>query len=585
MKKKYLQKVLAALLTGTMALGILTGCGSEPASNDNGSSAQNSEQQSSETGSGSSESSAETSSEAGGQEGVAGVEGYTAFAETVNLRIPVYDRGQEGVPAIGENYWEQWLQENFADQYNIKLEFVPITRTDVLTSYSLLASSKNLPTILMEYDYPKLAGWVGDGSLTTYDLDQFAFIAPTYYQRMVDLDQIKYTVMDDETYFVLAERPYYNTSYTFVKWVRMDWLEQVGYDHIPATRKEYIDAMTKIQEQGIADHPAGGASSADMRGIDQSYQFRDYPMNEEEWVMYGDYAIPALGWEPNRKLLKELNENYNLGFTNPEYYVTDVETAKANFINGKTYEYSDYIAANIDWLNSFYAQNPDAKLAIAVQATEADTEYGTVPASRSDNPFGMMIGFSSQASEDEIKAAMMYMEWMLQEENLFVMQWGFEGDNFNYGEDGLPASVNYADYSGDHKQGFSNNKDYWCVAIEARNAGTIEDVIKAATPQGIPQDFSAELIQHYYNKVAAAEKGWIITDCMFATQLPSIEEYQGDLLAMYAEARDDLIMCDPEEFDAKYDEWAQKYADAGYKAIAEERLQAMKDGLTSAMQQ
>ena len=499
------------------------------------------------------------------------MEGYTAFAETVNLRIPVYDRGQEGVPAIGENYWEQWLQENFADQYNIKLEFVPITRTDVLTSYSLLASSKNLPTILMEYDYPKLAGWVGDGSLTTYDLDQFAFIAPTYYQRMVDLDQIKYTVMDDETYFV--------------QWVRMDWLEQVGYDHIPATRAEYIDAMTKIQEQGIAEHPAGGASSADMRGIDQSYQFRDYPMNEEEWVMYGDYAIPALGWEPNRKLLKELNENYNLGFTNPEYYVTDVETAKANFINGKTYEYSDYIAANIDWLNSFYAQNPDAKLAIAVQATEADTEYGTVPASRSDNPFGMMIGFSSQASEDEIKAAMMYMEWMLQEENLFVMQWGFEGDNFNYGEDGLPASVNYADYTGDHKQGFSNNKDYWCVAIEARNAGTIEDVIKAATPQGIPQDFSAELIQHYYNKVAAAEKGWIITDCMFATQLPSIEEYQGDLLAMYAEARDDLIMCKPEEFDAKYDEWAQKYADAGYKAIAEERLQAMKDGLTSAMQQ
>lgn len=584
MKKNYLQKVLAMALVGTMALGTLAGCGDKetPASGSNESTSvpESSDQQSTEESS---------TQDAGGEDadgaGVAGVEGYTAFAENVTLSIPVYDRGQEGVPAIGENYWEQWLQENFGDKYNITLKFVPITRTDVLTSYSLLASSKSLPTFLMEYDFPKLAGWVADGSLTTYDLDQFAQIAPTYYQRMVDLDQIKYTTMDNGTYFVLAERPYYNTSYTFVKWVRMDWLRKVGYDHIPATRAEYIDAMTKIQEEGIADHPAGGATSADMRGIDQSYQFRDYPMNEEEWVMYGDYAIPALGWEPNKKLLRELNENYNLGFTNPEYYVTDVETAKANFINGKTYEYSDYIAANIDWLNSFYATNPDAELAIAVQATEADTEYGTVPASRSDNPFGMMIGFSSQASEDEIKAAMMYMEWMLQEENLFVMQWGFEGDNFNYGEDGLPASVNYADYEGEHKQGFSNNKDYWCVAIEARSAGTIEDTIKAATPQGLPQDFSEELIQHYYNKVAAAEKGWIITDCMFGTVLTTIEEYQGDLLSMYAEARDDLIMCDPEEFDAKYDEWAQKYADAGYRAIAEERLQAMKDGLTSAMQQ
>nr|WP_296483966.1 hypothetical protein [uncultured Acetatifactor sp.] len=40
-----------------------------------------------------------------------------------------------------------------------------------------------------------------------------------------------------------------------------------------------------------------------------------------------------------------------------------------------------------------------------------------------------------------------------------------------------------------------------------------------------------------------------------------------------------------DSFDAKYDEWAQKYAEAGYQVIAEERLQAMKDGLTSAMQQ
>ena len=79
------------------------------------------------------------------------------FAENVTLRVPVYDRGVEGVPDVTNNYWTQWIQENFGDKYNITVEYVPITRTDVMTSYALLAADQNLPTILMEYDYPKLS--------------------------------------------------------------------------------------------------------------------------------------------------------------------------------------------------------------------------------------------------------------------------------------------------------------------------------------------------------------------------------------------------------------------------------------------
>ncbi|MBD5457917.1 MAG: hypothetical protein HDR27_05010, partial [Lachnospiraceae bacterium] len=55
-----------------------------------------------------------------------------------------------------------------------------------MTDYALLAAADDLPTILMEYDYPKVAQWANDGYLTTYDLNEFAQVAPTYYQRMVD---------------------------------------------------------------------------------------------------------------------------------------------------------------------------------------------------------------------------------------------------------------------------------------------------------------------------------------------------------------------------------------------------------------
>ncbi len=42
-----------------------------------------------------------------------------------------------------------------------------------MTSYALLAADQNLPTILMEYDYPKVAQWADDGYLATFSMDDF----------------------------------------------------------------------------------------------------------------------------------------------------------------------------------------------------------------------------------------------------------------------------------------------------------------------------------------------------------------------------------------------------------------------------
>lgn len=563
MKKSTLQKVLAAALTGAMAASALTGCGKteEPATSSSQSSAPSS----------SASSEAAGTTDASSEAAAGGVESWTSFASNVKLRIPVYDRGVEGVPAVSDNYWTKWVQENFGDKYNIAVEYVPITRTDVMTDYALLAASENLPTILMEYDYPKLAQWANDGYLATYDLDEFAAVAPDYYNKMVENNQIPYSTMNGDTYFAFAERPYYQTNYTFVNFIRMDWLEQIGYDHVPLTREEYVDAMTKIQDAGLAEHPKGGSMVTGV-GSDQNYGYRTFPMDEKEWAMYGDVNIPSLGWEPNKKLLQRENEDYKLGFTNPEYYITDEETNKAAFVSGKTYQYGSYISANMDWLNSFYTQNPDAKLAV-LPVGVVDEAGGTVPAYRATNPFGMIIGFSSFASEDEIKAAWMYMEWMSQEDVLFDMQWGVEGENYTMDTaTKLPVAV--GEYNGDYKQGFNNNKDYWCVSIEARNAGTIEDMIKAAAPQGLTQDFTQEIIDQYYGQVELYEKGFACHDALFGVSLDAETEYRGSLTELYKEYRDELTMCAPEKFDALYEEYSKKYLEAGYQAVIDERAEA-----------
>lgn len=584
MKKKMIQKLLTLTLSAAMVLGALTGCGGD-ADSQSGQPEESKSSEASQESQGSEDEvsqSEESESSSGTAEG-AGMEGWSAFAENVTLKIPVYDRGAEGVPDVKDNYWTKWVQENFGDQYNITVQYIPITRTQVMQDYALLSSSQNLPTILMEYDYDKLATWAEEGYLQTIDLDAFQEVAPTYYGKMVENNQLVYTELNDEKYFVLAERPYYNTTPNFITFYRLDWLEQVGYDHIPLDRGEYLDAMQKIMDAGIAEHPGGGAMFASQGG-EQVYSTREFPLNEEEWAMYGDFNIPAMSWPAHKEVLRRANEDYNLGITNLEYYTIDATTAEANFTTGKTYAYGAYMAPSMPILDTFYANNPDAKLAVYTfvgedRKTQPDPVVGDYPLYRADNAFGMTIGFSNFASEDEVKAAWMYLEWMIQPENLHTIQWGVEGETYNLDENGFEVAV--SDYEGEYKLGYNGNKDYWCAVIEARNVGDMYDNIKLNSPKGYPQDFTEEITAIYDLNVKKAELGYPISDALFAVTINSVDEYRGDLQMKYAEFKDQLVMCAPEEFDALYDQLAQEYLDMGYQEILDERKAAYEAGKTT----
>lgn len=506
-----------------------------------------------------------------------GIESWKPFEKTVKLQIPVYDRGYK--LSVQENYWVDWIQQNFGDKYNIDVQFIPITRSAVEADYDLLASRDALPTIMMEYDYPKVSRWANDGYLVPIDLDYFKSIAPTYYQMMEDNGYLTYTAIAGDDYFVMAQRPYAATAVNFVTFYRMDWLEAVGYDHIPVGRTEWLDAMTKIKEAGIAEHPAGGATFSANGGF-QVYGTRELPMSELEWAMYGDFSIPAMGWAPAKEAVRQANENYNLGLTDPEYYVIDSTTAEANFYAGKTYSYGAYIASDMYLLNNFYAQNPDAKLAVYTMMEDESVKLTAeaAPIYRSDNPMGMIIGFSSDATAEQHLAAMMYLEWMIQPENLFVMQWGVEGENFNY-VDGVPTLV--GEYDGTYAQGYNNNKDYWCCAIESREFGTIYDKLASNSPKGIPQDFTEQLCQLYDLNVKKVEMGYAMNDALFSVTIEAENEYRGTLQALFTEYYDKLVMCPTEEFDALYEKYTQEYMDAGYREVIEQRKDAYEAGYTT----
>ena len=512
-----------------------------------------------------------------------GMAAWTPFEERVTITVPVYDRSKAGYPAVDDNYWTQWIQKEFGDKWNIEVDYVAIPRGDVMTKYSMLIAAKQTPTIMMEYDYPKVAQWATDGAMQTIDLEAFAKIAPTYYGKMVENNQLNYTDINGETYFVLSERPYYNTGYTWYTFVRMDWLRAVGYDHVPASYEEYVDAINKIIEAGLTDTAPLGLGIPTAAYV-ANFAFHDQDLVEAEWAQHCSLGTASLTWEPTYRLLKRLNAEYHMGWYSSEFDLEKNTVGAASdqlqtdFINGKTYSYGGYMAANVDWLNAFYANNPGAELAIA-GAYSVEEEGVATARNRADNPFGMIVGFSSYATEDQLKAAWMLMEWMIQPENLFVLENGVEGVTYTM-VDGKP--VIDGSYMGDMMLNHNMNIDMTCLVHASKVVGTIEESIASIAPQGLPQDFTQMMIDSWYaNTKAIADAGNAYSDPIFAVAIESEAEYTATLLSLYQEYYAKLVKCDPDEFDDLYAELSQEYLDAGYQEIIDERLEAYEAGQTT----
>ena len=583
MKKNTLQKVLATAMVGAMAMGTLTACGGDTATT--GSSAAGSSAASS-TASSTASSEAAPASSTDSAATVAGMEGWTPFAEKVTLQIPVYDRGDSGngCSDVENNYWTEWVQKNFGDVYNIDVQYIGITRSAVMNDYSMLAAGKDLPTICMEYDYDKLATWQADGYLQPYDVEEFKTIAPTYWANMETNGLTGYTKLADEDYLLLGQRPYGNTNYAFVTFYREDWLKEAGYDKYPETNTELLELYAKLVENGH-DAPLSG-SKVSGAGADQNYGYRDYPQDEITWATTGDYQIPALSTEAQKRFLKWQNTLYNKGYLNKEYFLRDASEVEADFINGKAFTWSGYVSSTMNVLNSFYEANPDGDLGVVVCSDKwvNDSEWGSSNSFRPNNVFGAMVGFANDATADEVKAAMMYMEWMAQDDVLFTMQWGEEGVNYTVGDDGNPVAV--GDQKGlEQQQGHNNNVDYWMVVTASKSFGDVEKDIAAIAPKDLPEDFTADLLANYKGQLALYETGYANSDCLFAASLDSVTEYGTSLKEeVYPEYRDKLTPCKPEDFDKLYDELSQKYLEAGYQEIIDERQEAFDSGLTTRLQ-
>lgn len=549
MKKKVFSKTMAVFLSSAMVMTMLAGCGSS-ASDETASS----DSVGSETaGAGSATESSSNSGE------------YTdysnGFPETVTIEIPVYDRAFEGWD-VTDNYYTQWIQSEFGDKYNVDVKFVAIGRTTEVADYMQMIAAGNAPSIIMNYDMPQEVNYYNEGAIQDLDLNELAYYAPDYYAQMQDTIS-QYGQLDGNNSFFFAGRS--AVYYSWITLIRQDWLDQVGAE-MPTNLDELNAVAEKWKDAGL------GTLGANL--LQKSFTF-EYPFLKDymdESDLYLDLNVAPLTWGASEEFLRNLNTQYNEGIVDQEFYLkTDDASTKADFVAGKTGTYGFYISSSTDTISSLLANNPDAEVSVLPMGSsspDGNGYYYEYP------PYGMIMGINATCTDEQRAAIWMYLNWMIQPDNLFYLQNGIEGETYTLDDDGIATPI--ADYTGEADLSQNNNKDYWCLVEESATYGDEEKDLTANKKTLAPDGYDY-LIQDSYDTWKANEDYGVLSP-VFTKTVDASTEYASDLNAEWQEFYVDLATCDPDEFDEKYAEYCQEYLDSGYQDILDEKQDLIDAG-------
>ena len=176
---------------------------------------------------------------------------------------------------------------------------------------------------------------------------------------------------------------------------------------------------------------------------------------------------------------------------------------------------------------------------------------------------GGLIAFCPKTADEEtVEACVTYLDWMCTKEGGFTLYHGFEGEHFEYDEDGVPVVID-PDYNTADKDWIRGD------LFLTGNAGyfeTVDDFNKATAKQypGYEDHFIAD--QEY---ALVGDHIEDIDDSLYTS--PSQAKLAADINLVRDEWLVKVITCPEAEFEANWDSFMAALKDAGVETVNEER--------------
>ncbi|MFM9279668.1 extracellular solute-binding protein [Paenibacillus jiagnxiensis] len=484
------------------------------------------------------------------------------------MRVEMFDRGNApaGAGPVTDNFWTQWIQENFGDPNNIKMEFVPVPRNQEVDKLNVLIATGDAPDIVFTYSNNTVYSYAKDGGLT--DLGPIIDEYGSNLKEFLGEEVLKYGIINGVQYTILAKRPLQHMQASYI---RKDWLDKLGLP-VPTTTEQFYDTLKAFKEKdpgqvGSKLIPYDFSeiySSAIASPATLISSFNDSVSEEDFYALSPALNTPELmrpGYKEGVRFVNQLNAE---GLINSNFALDkDGKKFESDVANGYVGAFTA-LAAHPSLLGTgqvFDTLKQNVPGAEYVAMDPFTDKEGKTPKMMYD-PIGMhiMIPKSSKHAAEAVK----YLDWMAQQDILFTLQNGIEGQHYTL-ENGYPKAIT----TDEAKKTFYNNQDI-AIISNGKDFGSLEKNIEAAGYQ-FPgyEEIAMQPIRY------ALKDGY--TYPYFNRPIDSEIKYGTTLISKATETVVKSIVASRDQFNSIYDAGVNEYLKLGGQAVMDERRAAYQD--------
>lgn len=414
MRKKWLSRALAAMLAGVLTVGLLAGCGAEEK-----------KEESSAPAASSSAPAAESSAPA--EEKYEVSYPMTGF-EDVELRV--YIGGGQPLSSTQTDYKDVPFWAGFEERTGIKCVWeYAVAGADATAAYNLMLTEEDLPHIVIGYytNTANQADLLADGIvfpideyIEEYAPDFYAFLQTEQAQTAARL----FKVEGQLTSFPSFRSSAWGCTYSGPL-VRQDWLDAQGLK-APTTPEEMENVLNVFKEKYNA-FLSFTSGNAFMSGWDAQAGWADmgYYIDANDEVQVGGIE------DETKAYVTSLAKWYKEGLLDPNFLTADNAYFKQVAVEEKMGMVWNAISQQTEYINGAKAAGLDADWVGFENLVGKDgiahwiqTEYSTYTGS-----FGAYITNACD-TEEELKAAMAWINYAYTEEGKMYWNFGIEGESY-----------------------------------------------------------------------------------------------------------------------------------------------------------
>ena len=472
----------------------------------------------------------------------------------VTLRVQIFDRGDvpAGAGTITDNAMTKWVQENFGDKNNIKLEYVPIPRVQEGQQLNVLMASGDAPDIIYTYNKNLVYDYIKQGGLT--DLSEVIDEHGETLKKFLGEDILNKGVFDGKQYTIPAKRI---MRPCMSQMIRQDWLDKLNLP-VPTTTEEFYNTMKAFKEQD----PGELGEDCIPFGVTAQYPYiwdlvrsfiRTDEMTEEDF-----YCMPEVIRPGYKEGVRFLNKMYNEGLMSKDFALDKDNTQRMEDIaNGRVGFFVDDFGRALQNDGVYGMLQNNISDAVLTPADTFTDNQGNHPkyiyaVSAAD----IMIPKSSKRAVEAIK----YLNWISDEKNLFIIQNGFEGKNYTKDDAGFPVKIDSDE----------SNKTHWYnLGVDLGivvNGKYMDNTEKSIEFNSVATGKNKELYIKAHD--LAVLDGW--TDYSLNQPIDAQIKYGAILSEKLTAILVKSIMASPSSFDKVYDSLVDEYMKIGGDKVYEE---------------